>query len=48
MKEDGGGGLYLTACMLNFANYAAQVDEPGGAREFIEARCKELEKLLAL
>jgi Ser/Thr protein kinase RdoA (MazF antagonist) len=34
------------ARMLNFANYAAQVDEPQGAREFIEARCQELEKLL--
>jgi len=34
------------ARMLNFANYAAQVDEPQGAREFIKARCQELEKLL--
>jgi len=32
--------------MANFANYAAQIDEPEGAREFIEARCQELEKLL--
>ena len=32
--------------MANFANYAAQVDEPEGAREFIDTRCEELEKLL--
>jgi len=32
--------------MANFANYAAQVDEPDGAREFISARCQELENLL--
>jgi hypothetical protein len=36
------------ARMANFANYAAQVDEPEGARAFIQARCEELEKLLAL
>jgi Ser/Thr protein kinase RdoA (MazF antagonist) len=36
------------ARMLNFANYAAQVDEPEGARAFISERCQELEKLLAL
>jgi Ser/Thr protein kinase RdoA (MazF antagonist) len=36
------------ARMLNFANYAAQVDDPQGAREFISERCKELEELLAL
>jgi Ser/Thr protein kinase RdoA (MazF antagonist) len=32
--------------MVNFANYAAQVDEPEGTREFINARCQELKKLL--
>jgi len=32
--------------MVNFANYAAQVDEPEGAREFIKARCEELGRLL--
>jgi hypothetical protein len=32
--------------IANFANYAAQVDEPQGAREFINARCQELGKLL--
>lgn len=35
------------ARMANFANYAAQVDEPQDAREFIKARCEELERYLA-
>ncbi len=34
------------ARMLNFINYVAHVDEPEGAREFINARCRELEGLL--
>ena len=34
------------ARMANFANYAAQVDEPEGAREFINARCEELERMM--
>ena len=34
------------ARMLNFINYVAHVDEPDGAREFINSRCEELEKLL--
>jgi len=34
------------ARMANFANYAAQVDEPQGAREFISDRCGEMEKFL--
>jgi Ser/Thr protein kinase RdoA (MazF antagonist) len=32
--------------MANFANYAAQVDEPDPAREYIKARCDEMEKYL--
>ena len=44
-REDDLHKLWM-ARMANFANYAAQVDEPEGARDFIKARCEELERIM--